>query len=468
MLRTSAARVARFFSTAAALCASLWIAGCTSFDPYNVIQRQNNPHNQSGGDEWSFTPSAQATQTQRRAAIDFVWQTVLDRYYRVDFNGVDWAGARRKWEPIALAAESDEAFWEALDQMTGELADAHTRVESPIAVMRRRAQVVQSLGIGVRLIDDELVVTSVNRDSDAFWAGVRGGMTLRQIGDNDALAQWRAWQGEARKSSTPQAAARLPLRRLTAIAERSAQGGVKMVFERDAAESRLNSSRVERIDTFVKLRPSSTRPALTHRVLPSGVGYLSLSAFSESLRAPLLAAVTELKGTPAIILDLRGNAGGSAAMSEALVGAFFKTKTLIGRTFTRTGEPISLAFGAIKFSSSERFVPGRRDAYTGNVVVLIDAGSASAAEAVAAALQSTGRATVVGETSCGCLLAYMGYASVPGGGELAYSEIGFSTAKGEVVEGRGVVPDVAVLAKRIDFAAQRDRALEVAVSRALP
>jgi carboxyl-terminal processing protease len=233
------------------------------------------------------------------------------------------------------------------------------------------------------------------------------------------------------------------------------------VFERGTSASTSNA---ELIDTFLKPRSASTRPTLTHRVLPSGVGYVSLSAFSESLRTPLLAAISELKATPAMILDLRGNVGGSAAMSEAFVGAFFKTKTLIGRTTTRTGAPVTLAFGAIKFSSDERFVPGRGDAYTGRVLVLIDAISASASEAVAAALQSTGRAIIVGETSCGCLLAFMGYASVPGGAELACSEIGFTTVKDERVEGRGVVPDVAVSMNRIDFSEQRDRALEAAIA----
>ena len=51
--------------------------------------------------------------------------------------------------------------------------------------------------------------------------------------------------------------------------------------------------------------------------------------------------------------------------------------------------------------------------------------------------ESTGRAIVVGETSCGCLR-YLGFTPrLPGGGELAYSEVGFTSVKVERIEGKG-------------------------------
>jgi carboxyl-terminal processing protease len=189
-----------------------------------------------------------------------------------------------------------------------------------------------------------------------------------------------------------------------------------------------------------------------------------LTAFQETLHSALLQAIISLKDTPALILDLRGNGGGSAAMSESLIGSFLKTKTLIGRTETRTGQPVTIAFGAIKLITLERSAPGRDDAYAGKLAILTDSDSASASEATAGGLQSTGRAIVVGETSCGCLLAYLGYATLPGGGELAYSEVGFTTVKGERIEGRGVIPDIAVERTTDDIRTNRDRALEIAQS----
>jgi carboxyl-terminal processing protease len=81
---------------------------------------------------------------------------------------------------------------------------------------------------------------------------------------------------------------------------------------------------------------------------------------------------------------------------------------------------------------------------------------------LASSLQALGRAKVVGEISCGCLLGYFGYAQVPGGGRLAYSEIGFVLSDGQRIEGIGVVPDKPVAITAADLQASRDRTLEEA------
>ncbi|MEO8385722.1 MAG: hypothetical protein ABI583_10805, partial [Betaproteobacteria bacterium] len=66
------------------------------------------------------------------------------------------------------------------------------------------------------------------------------------------------------------------------------------------------------------------------------------------------------------------------------------------------------------------------------------------------------------QRTCGCLLGYLGYAELPGGGQLAYSELGFITIKGKRIEGTGIVPDVEVSPAREDILYSRDRVLEAA------
>ncbi|HZT57055.1 MAG TPA: S41 family peptidase, partial [Pyrinomonadaceae bacterium] len=73
-----------------------------------------------------------------------------------------------------------------------------------------------------------------------------------------------------------------------------------------------------------------------------------------------------------------------------------------------------------------------------------------------------GRATVVGEQTCGCVLGIERRQQLPDGGVLDISETDYHTAAGERLEGAGLPPDVAAAPTREDLRRRRDRALEVA------
>jgi carboxyl-terminal processing protease len=145
-----------------------------------------------------------------------------------------------------------------------------------------------------------------------------------------------------------------------------------------------------------------------------------------------------------------------------MLGRFFATRTEVGRATTRSGEPVSILLGALQIIQLHRVVDGDPNAYKGPVVILVNGGSASGSELFAGSMQAAGRAKVVGEPSCGCLLGFLGYARVPGGADLAYSEVGFVLSNGRKVEGEGVIPDVAVPPTLADLRFGRDRALEEA------
>ena len=196
-------------------------------------------------------------------------------------------------------------------------------------------------------------------------------------------------------------------------------------------------------------------------MLPSGFGYIRLTSWEQSMQGRMVAAIEALKDTPGLVIDLRGNPGGSALMVRNVAAQFFKGKVEFGRTLTRTGKPVALAFDWIELFKLKQELEGT-GVYGGPVTVLLNAGSGSGSELFAGILQSQGRATVVGQVSCGCLLAYLGYADVPGGGKLAYSEVAFEFSNGKRIEGVGVVPDVPVPVTIADLLVDRDRALEEA------
>ena len=398
-------------------------------------------------------PPATMDATARARAFEFVWATINDHYYDASLNGVDWKAVGDRYRPLAMAARNDDEFWEALDRMTGELRDAHTRVESPKSVALRERDESVTLGFTFAPIDGRLVVTGVNTDTDAWWAGVRSGMTLVAIGAAPAMEAYERLKSTTRLDSTERSRHARVLRKLI-----TGEPGTQATFTFERADG-------TRFDATLSRKRITSRPGQSHRILPGGFGYLRFTQWTVAVSAQAIDAIEELKGAPGIVIDLRGNPGGSAHAVNLMLRRFFPNEAELGTVLTRTGKPVSLFMGTLEIIKLRTSVPGDKGAYRGPVVILVNAGSASASELFSSTMQAAGRALIVGQPSCGCLLGFLGYARIPGGGELAYSEVGFRLPNGKRIEGEGVIPDVIVPLSARDLQVSRDRALEEAQAR---
>ena len=434
----------------ALLCAAVMAGGCALIDPHNMIGRHLGEPVPQSIEPPPPPGSVTLTAAERERAFDFVWTTIRDRYHDPSLNGTDWVAVGSRYRPIAMAAKNDDAFWDVLDRMTGELKDAHTRVESPRQAELRRRDESVTLGFSFVHRDGRLVVAGVNVEGDAWWAGVRSGMTIVSIAGEPAVSMYEKLKAETRFDSTERSRHLRAVRRLM-----TGDLGSTVAFTFERADG-------TRFDAVLSRRKVSTRPSESHRTLPTGFGYIRFTQWRLGIVGSVLRAMDELKDTPGLIIDLRGNGGGAAPAVNMLLRRFFRQDTEIARTTTRTGQPVSLLFGTIEVMKLKNVVEGRKDAYPGKVVILVNASSASASELFAAAMQATGRAKVVGEPTCGCLLGFLGYARVPGGADLAYSEVGFVMSNGKRIEGEGVIPDHTVVPTAADYQLNRDRTLEEA------
>jgi carboxyl-terminal processing protease len=426
------------------------LTACSVVDPHNVFGRQ---FGEARGLPSEVVPSAGAQPLDaeaRQRAFEFVWTTINEHYHDAHFNGVDWTAVGQRYRPLAMAAKGDEAFWDVLDRMTGELHDSHTRVESPKRVELRKHDQSISLGFYFLPVEDKLAVVYVNRESDAWWAGLRPGMTIARIDGEPAPVAYAKLLAEERFDSTDRAR---HLRAVRRVIFGEVGTRVAFTFEREDGSTFDVSLRRQRIEYH---------PGTVHRMLPSGFGYLRLSTWNLAVVLRGMERVDELSKAPGLVIDLRGNPGGSVHAVNEMLDKFFVHRTEVGRATTRTGQPVSVLFGAVEIIRLHRVVNGSPNAYRGGVVVLVDALSASGSELFAATLQATGRAKVMGEPSCGCLLGYLGYAHIPGGAELAYSEVGFVMSNGKRIEGEGVIPDEVVPTTLHDLRLGRDRTLEKA------
>jgi carboxyl-terminal processing protease len=299
-------------------------------------------------------------------------------------------------------------------------------------------------------VEGKLAVSSVHPESDAWWAGVRPGMTLAAIAGEPAGRAYEKLKADTRMDSTDRSRHLRAVRRLVTGELGST---VAFTFERSDGS---------RFDATIARRKVAGRNFAMHRVLPSGFGYLRFSQWSVTVSARAMEGLQELMHTPGLVIDLRGNPGGSVHAVNLMLSRFFATRTELGHVVTRTGRPVALFLGALEIIRLTRVAEGDADAYRGPVVILMNAQSASGSELFAGTLQAAGRAVVMGEPSCGCLLGFLGYARVPGGAELAYSEVGFVMSNGKRIEGEGVLPDYPVPVTLADLQVNRDRALEQA------
>lgn len=127
-------------------------------------------------------------------------------------------------------------------------------------------------------------------------------------------------------------------------------------------------------------------------VMPGGVGYLRLAAFHERAAAEVRAALDTLQrgGARALVVDLRGNPGGLVDQAVAVAGAFLPAGTLVTYTEGRRAE------------DAKRLLAPRGGARVAwPMALLVDGGTASAAEILAGALQDHDRALLVGSATYG-------------------------------------------------------------------
>jgi len=191
-------------------------------------------------------------------------------------------------------------------------------------------------------------------------------------------------------------------------------------------------------------RRSIELPNLTSRMLEDGVGYVGLLQFTQGVGEDVRTAVGELRqqGARGIVLDLRGNPGGLLNEAVDVAGVFVEDGTVVSvRERGKDVEELEATGDAFED------LP---------LVVLVDEGSASASEIVAAAVQDLGRGTVVGETTFGKGTVQT-IRSLTDGTGVKFTTAEYLTPSGDSIEGSGVVPDRQVAGRD----AQLDAAVEV-------
>ncbi len=157
-------------------------------------------------------------------------------------------------------------------------------------------------------------------------------------------------------------------------------------------------------------------------------------------------------GVEGVIIDLRGNGGGSLVEATQLTGIFIEDGPIV---------QIKETDGEV----SAQIDDDPAIAYDGPLAVLVDRNSASASEIFAAAIQDYGRGIVLGETTFGkgTVQSVVPLDREGKLGQLKITMAQFFRVNGDGTQHRGVVPDV-VFPTAMDSVAQGERGLDNALA----
>ena len=270
------------------------------------------------------------------------------------------------------SAKRQDLTHAAVDGMIGSLNDPHTMLlEVEAAQKFQEKNHGEFVGIGAELAPDQLGarVRRVFKNSPASEAGLRQNDIVTKVGAKSVSGR--------------------DLLEVVGDIRGPSGSTVKLTLLRAGVESPITlvvaRRRVQIQDVYGEILQG---PEVDGK---AAIGKLEVRSFSEMIVAQFDDELSDLEaqGIKGLIIDLRGNPGGLMSAAVAMAGRFVDNR-VIASMKERDGSPEV-------FRSHTGLAEGR----TYPVVILIDGGTASAAEILAGSLHDYNRATLVGTRSYG-------------------------------------------------------------------
>lgn len=301
-----------------------------------------------------------------------------------------------------------ELIYGALEGMLASL-DEHSQFLDPEMYTEMKEETsgqFGGLGIVISMEDGILTIVSPMDDTPGFRAGLTSGDQIIEI------------DGKNMEGTSLQEAVKM-LR---------GEPGTKVALKIRRPETK------EYLEMEIERAIINVETVKDARMVTDGIGYVRITQFSEPTAAALQKALDGLfeKGMEALILDLRYNPGGLLTSAVEVGQKFLKKNKVIVSTRGRNGQ------------EAQVFRARGREHYTDlPMVVLVNAGSASASEIVGGALQDHNRAIIVGEKTFG-KGSVQSVLPQQDGSAIRLTTSKYYTPNGRVIHEKGIEPDIAV------------------------
>ena len=290
--------------------------------------------------------------------------------------------------------------------------DPHSAYMTPEMYKEMRVETkgeFEGLGIQIGIKDQHVTVIAPIEGTPAHAAGIETGDVILKVDDTptkdltlmEAVQRMRGPKGTS----------------------------VTLTVRREGAPDMLSFTLVR--DT-IKIR------SVRSRLLDDHIGYVRISQFQESTPKDLGKELVKLhdEGSQGLILDLRNNPGGLLSSAVGVSEQFLQPDTLVVSVKGRDGRKD-------EYRSSPPMDPPEYP-----MIVMVNQGSASASEIVAAAMQDWGKAVILGKTTFG-KGSVQTILPLSDGSGLRLTTAKYYTPRGESIHSVGVKPDIVVEPKPI-------------------
>ena len=262
------------------------------------------------------------------------------------------------------------------------------------------------LGIEITILKDVLTVVSPIEDTPAYNAGIKAGDQIIKIDDKST-----------KDITITEAVKKLRGPRDTKVTITIMREGLAKPKD------------------FVITRSTIKIRAVKSKIYDNQIGYIRIATFQERAVDDVKKALREIaakaKPLKGLVIDLRNNPGGLLNQSVDVSDLFLKSGVIVS---TR---------GRSQSMESKSVAKDDGDEPTCPIVVLVNEGTASAAEIVSGALQDNGRAVILGAQTFG-KGSVQTVIPMEGGAALKLTTAKYYTPKGRSIQAEGITPDIVV------------------------
>ncbi|MBP2669651.1 MAG: ctpA [Deltaproteobacteria bacterium] len=262
------------------------------------------------------------------------------------------------------------------------------------------------LGIEIGMKDGYLTVIAPIEDTPAARAGIQAGDRIVRI-ENESTKNMNVMDAVKRLRGEP---------------------GTKVAIT-VVRESSPDAKTYTITRDIIKIR------SVRAKYLGDGIGYIRLAQFQQDSHAELERAVQgflkEKGGLRGLVLDLRNNPGGLLDQAVKIADEFIESGLIV------------YTDGRVE-AQKMKYAAHKEGTYMGfPIVVLVNAGSASASEIVAGALQDHGRAIILGQQTFG-KASVQTILPLDDGSALRLTTARYYTPNGRSIQAKGIEPDILV------------------------